>query len=40
LEKLPEDYQEQVEAADSEMLLVWSERVLTGNSLREIFENQ
>ncbi len=35
---LPED-QARIEAADSEQLIRWGERILTATSLREVFES-
>jgi hypothetical protein len=34
--ELPEDKRKQIESADAETLLEWSERVLTANSLDEV----
>jgi flagellar biosynthesis/type III secretory pathway protein FliH len=34
--ELPEDKRKQIESADTETLLEWSERVLTANSLDEV----
>ena len=36
--KLPAQYRKRLEAADSETLLRWSERVLTAQSIEEVFE--
>jgi len=34
--RMPEDKRRQIESADTETLLEWSERVLTANSLDEV----
>jgi hypothetical protein len=38
--QMPSSYQNKIDNADSDILLTWSERVLTANSLKEVFENQ
>ena len=37
---LPSWVRKRVESADGEQILAWGERVLTANSLEEVFEDQ